>query len=262
MSVVPTPEGPMYLVHGAGKGRNTSVLLELNMAARVAMQVWYVEQAGGDLYLNEGHRPRGVPSDRNVRREQDTSLGVSTQYYQHGRYLRWLAGDPTGTPSAINPDVRDSNHTGGRALDSNAPTARDMRLRAEGAYLAGLVFNVPSESWHQEPLATPRESLAPWIKFVQGEAETAKPSPTKPNPNRLKEIPTMFLATENDVPKNTAKTFLFTETKGAVHLKKTEQVAAWLTIFGALGIKGPGFEKSVELPWATITHASESLQGK
>ena len=256
MSVVPTPEGPMYRVHGAGKGRNTSVLLELNMAARVAMQVWYVEQAGGDLYLNEGNRPRGVPSDRNARSSSQTASGESTQYFQHGRYLR---GE---TPSAINPDVRDSNHTGGRALDSNAPTARDMRLRAEGAYLAGLVFNVPSESWHQEPLATPRESLASWIKFVQGETETAKPSPAKPNPNRLKEIPTMFLATENDVPKNTAKTFLFTETKGAIHLKKTEQVAAWLTIFGALGIKGPGFEKSVELPWATITHASESLQGK
>lgn len=172
MTAIMTPEGLMYRVHGAGEGKSTSVLLELNMAARVAVQVWYVEQAGGDLYLNEGNRPRGVPSDRNVRRASDTKSGESTQYFQHGRFLR---GE---TPSAINPDVRDSNHTGGRALDSNAPTARDMKLRAEGAYLAGLVFNVPSESWHQEPLASPRVDLAPWLESIQGVVTPTAPAPS------------------------------------------------------------------------------------
>lgn len=168
----------LYRVWGCGSGKGTSVLLELYTAARVAIMVWYVGSEGGSLHLTEGHRPRGVPSDRNARREQDTSLGVSTQYYQHGRYLRWLAGDPTGTPSAINPDVRDSNHTGGRALDSNAPTTRDMQLRAKGAALAGLVFNVASESWHCEPLLPVPASvdITPWLAFVKGET-TPTPSP-------------------------------------------------------------------------------------
>lgn len=44
----------MFRVYGAGKGRTTSGLFEMHMAARVAILVWYMEQNGADLYINEG----------------------------------------------------------------------------------------------------------------------------------------------------------------------------------------------------------------
>lgn len=247
----------LYRVWGCGSGKGTSVLLELYTAARVAIMVWYVDSEDGSLHLTEGHRPRGVPSDRNARREQDTSLGISTQYYQHGRYLRWLAGDPTGTPSAINPDVRDSNHTGGRALDSNAPTTRDMQLRAEGAALAGLVFNVASESWHCEPLLPVPDSvdLGPWIEFVKGETPPAAPAPT---PKDLKKESTTMTRMFREKG-NKGQIFVIGG-GGAGYIKHPDHVAEIAEMNRISGLTGPSWSEPADVPWYYITHLSESLQ--
>lgn len=250
---VQTPEGLMFSVHGAGKGKSTSVLLELDMAARVAVQVWYVESKGGTLYLNEGYRPAGVEADRYVRVASDTSTGGSNAWYQVGR------ADRGETPSALPPTgPNPTKHLKGRALDSNAPTTHDMKLRAEGAALVGLVFNVPSESWHEEPLLPVPSAvdLAPWIKFVQGVVTPTTPTPA-PN-NRLKEATTMFLVEET----NGQKRVLLMSEKGATHLTKTEQVTAWQGFFAEMGLTGPGFSVPMKRSWEVITHASEGIQGK
>ena len=174
----------MYRVYGAGAGRDTSVLLDLETAARVAVAVWYVNTEGGSLLLSEGYRPTGQENpDRYVTSASKTSLGISTQWYQVGRM------DRRETPSAIIPNSNGSNlsrHSVGRALDSNAPTARDMRLRAEGCAMVGLVFNVASESWHCEPLGAPKVDLTSWYEFVRGTvqekpAEKPKPAPVYPD---------------------------------------------------------------------------------
>lgn len=157
-----TPDG-MFAVHGAGRGRDSVAYLDHETAARAAVMVWYVEKEGGTLFMTEGYRPVGVESDQHVRRSQDTTSGMSTQWYQWGRYQR---GE---TPSAAWPGT--SRHGEGRALDSNAPTQRDMELRATGAAWAGLVFNVPSESWHCEPLGTPLVDLTPWYQHVRQPAD-------------------------------------------------------------------------------------------
>lgn len=74
----------------------------------------------------------------------------------------------------------------------------------------------------------------------------------------------MFLVTQSStpLPGQHKRTFIMTSDRGAVHLTDTNQVAAWQKIFAELGLKGPGFEKSIELPWDVITHASEGVQGK
>lgn len=254
---------PMYRVWGCGTGKDTSALFELDMAARVAVAVWYVDSQGGSVHHSEGYRPTGSESpDRFVTRASQTSLGMSTQWFQVGRM------DRGETPSAIIPRPDGSNasaHNRGRAWDSNAPTVRDMQFRAEGCALVGLVFNVPSESWHCEPLgAVPSAvDLAPWIEFVQGVVTPTPPASPQPN-NRLKEAIRMFLVTQSSTPApgQHKRTFIMTSDRGAVHLTDPAQVTAWQKIFAELGLKGPGFEKSIELPWDVITHASEGVQGK
>lgn len=231
----------------------TSVLLGDDVADRVQWVSNEFKARGKSFSVTDGYRPDGVESDYWVDNPSETSTGGFNQWYAIGQHKR--RGAAYAAP------VGSSDHAktgpGQGAIDCSV---QDMALRHELMGAVGMIQTDPTESWH----FSVRRSPASWWNRAAvtypNSAPVDRPVPeTKP---RNKEIPTMFLATENDVPKNTAKTFLFTETKGAVHLKKTEQVAAWLSIFGALGIKGPGFEKSVELPWATITHASESLQGK
>lgn len=158
----------MLRVNGAGSGKGSSVLLERDTAARVAAVVHYVAFNGGSLILDEGHRPTGIPSDRYVTIASRTSTGGSNQWFQVGRM------DRGETPSAIIPNANGSNlsrHAVGRAIDWNAPTARDMRLRAEGMARAGMVANVSSETWHAEPLGTPTIDLTPFYRLVDGGQE-------------------------------------------------------------------------------------------
>lgn len=204
----------MFRVYGAGKGRTTSGLFEMHMAARVAILVWYMEQNGADLYINEGFRPTGVRSDADVPLPFMTSAGISTQWFQVGRMWR---GE---TPSAIVPNDSGSNlskHRTGEALDSNAPTLRDFMLRAQGAYLAGLVFNVATESWHCEPLATPKTDLGPWVATVQGVVTPTRPATPQHRPLEA----TMFVLFEETDGQKRILAF----SGGAVHVLSTNTVA-------------------------------------
>ena len=232
---------------------STSVLLGDDVADRVQWVSNEFKARGKSFSVTDGYRPDGVESDYWVDNPSETSTGGFNQWYAIGQHKR--RGAAYAAP------VGSSDHAktgpGQGAIDCSV---QDMALRHELMGVVGMIQTDPTESWH---FSVRRSPASWWNRAAVTYPNSAPVDRTVPETKpRNKEIPTMFLATENDVPKNTAKTFLFTETKGAVHLKKTEQVAAWLTIFGALGIKGPGFEKSVELPWATITHASESLQGK
>ena len=232
---------------------STSVLLGDDVADRVQWVSNEFKARGKSFSVTDGYRPDGVESDYWVDSPSETSTGGFNQWYAIGQHKR--RGAAYAAP------VGSSDHAktgpGQGAIDCSV---QDMALRHELMGVVGMIQTDPTESWH---FSVRRSPASWWNRATVTYPNSAPVDRTVPETKpRNKEIPTMFLATENDVPKNTAKTFLFTETKGAVHLKKTEQVAAWLTIFGALGIKGPGFEKSVELPWATITHASESLQGK
>lgn len=148
----------MSLVAVAGTNGGTVILnTDKDMNLRVAWVVREMKARGRSLFLTEGYRPKGVPADRNVRIESQTSTGGSNQYYQHGRMLR---GE---TPSAINPDYADSRHFYGLAIDWNAPSDIDMAHRALLMSDVGLVANVSSESWHAEPLRAvkPNVSLTP-----------------------------------------------------------------------------------------------------
>lgn len=241
---------PMYRVWGCGehvangvKAKDTSALFELDMAARMAVTVWYVNSKGGSLRMSEGYRPTGVKSDRYVREESKTSAGMSTQWYQVGRM------DRGETPSAIIPrddGTNESAHNKGRAADTNAPTARDMQLRAEGAYLAGLVFNVASETWHKEPLASPRVDLGPWIKFVQGVVTQTTPTPT---PNVQEDA--MILLQQSDADR---KLFVL---QGGAHWINGDELAAAQALNKGLGLTGKGFYEPVQLPAHQITFLSE-----
>ena len=158
----------MQTVRGSG---GTSVRLSDTMAPRVAYVVRQVEGMGGKLYLDEGYRPTGVYSDTAVRDASQTSEGVSTQWFQVGRMWR---GE---TPSAIIPNADGSNlsrHRSGDAIDWNAPTERDMMLRAVAMERAGLVANVPSESWHAEALRAPTVDLDPVTPVMIAEYEPGR----------------------------------------------------------------------------------------
>lgn len=240
----------MFRVSGAGQGRSTSGLFELHMAARVAILVWYMEQNSADLYINEGFRPTGVPSDADVYLPFQTSAGISTQWFQVGRMWR---GE---TPSAIVPNASGSNlskHRTGEALDSNAPTLRDFMLRAQGAYLAGLVFNVASESWHCEPLAVPQTDLGPWVATVQGVVTPAKPTPTN---NLKKELDMPRIYQENDTKEG--KVFLLGG--GGAGWASPEAYKAAVEMNRKAGLTGPGWTEPIPTPWADITRVSETLQ--
>lgn len=131
----------MEIVKGS---RGTEVLLEPDTARRVRYVVAHMQAAGHELLLTEGYRPVGQPADQYVTAEARTSTGGSNQWFQWGRYQRGL------TPSAAWPGT--SRHGSGVAIDWNAPTTAGMRVRAEAMHMVGLVANVPSESWHAEPL--------------------------------------------------------------------------------------------------------------
>ncbi|MFF2054106.1 hypothetical protein ACFVU2_21045 [Leifsonia sp. NPDC058194] len=104
-----------------------------------------IRAAGGRISLTEAGRPFGVPSDANVRNAWQTASGVSTVWFQWGRFLR---GE---TPSAADPrsgNTMASEHTQGIAADCYCPTVFDEMLRAKFFAMVGLKQTISSESWH------------------------------------------------------------------------------------------------------------------
>jgi|GEM_PF-2576469 len=112
---------------------------------------------GGRIILNEAGRPFGVPGDASVRSASLTASGVSTVWFQWGRYLR---GE---TPSAADPrsgNTLASEHTQGIATDTNAPSVFDMTLRAKYFTQVGMRNTIASESWHWAIRSAPQVDLA------------------------------------------------------------------------------------------------------
>lgn len=155
--------GVFYRVWGIGAGAGTSVLLSRNFAVRQLCVLWYMEQNGGSLFMNEGLRPTGCRSDTDVRSASLTCEGISTQWFQVGRMWR---GE---TPDAIVPNADGTNlskHATGNASDTNAPTTRDMDLRRTGAVWAGCGFPVASESWHMEATGAPQADFTTFYNML------------------------------------------------------------------------------------------------
>lgn len=137
----------MSLVDGKGLVTWEGGLFEPNsdLLRRVQWAFGRIREDGGTIILNEAGRPFGVPGDANVRYASQTASGVSTVWFQWGRYLR---GE---TPSAADPrsgNVYASEHTQGIATDTNAPTVFDMTLRAKYFGMVGMFRTIASESWH------------------------------------------------------------------------------------------------------------------
>jgi hypothetical protein len=127
-----------------------------DLLRRVQWAFAQIRAAGGTIYLNEAGRPFGVPSDANARTESQTASGRSTVWFQWGRYLR---GE---TPSAANPALgpNASEHTQGKAVDTNAPTDNDMALRKKFFGMVGMIQTISSESWHFAIRSNPTVDLA------------------------------------------------------------------------------------------------------
>lgn len=126
-----------------------------DLLRRVQWAFARIRAEGGRIVLNEAGRPYGVPGDTAVGRANKSSTmtasGVSTVYYQWGRYLLYLdTGGRQGTPSAANPagGPLASEHTQGIAIDCDAQDVYTATLRAKYFAQAGLKNTISSESWH------------------------------------------------------------------------------------------------------------------
>lgn len=141
----------MSLVDGRGLIRWEGALFDpadresAALLARLKWAIPEIRRRGGKVTVTEAGRPVGVSSDRFARNAWDTASGISTMWFQWGRYLR---GE---TPSAINPAEALSTHTLGSGVDLSSPTARDVRIRNEVLAMVGIIQTIPQvESWHYE----------------------------------------------------------------------------------------------------------------
>lgn len=237
-----------------GKGRS-SVLLGDDCADRVQWVSNEFAARGKSFSVTDGYRPDGVEADYWVDNPSKTSTGGFNQWYAIGQHRR--RGAAYAAP------VGGSDHAktrpGEGAIDCSV---QDMALRHELMGVVGMIQTDPTETWH---FAVRRNPATWWNRAaVTYPGQTVTPTKPAPPTNSLKEAIRMFLVTQSStpVPGQHKRTFIMTSDRGAVHLTDPAQVSAWLNIFAQLGLKGPGFEKSIELPWDVITHASEGVQGK
>jgi hypothetical protein len=124
---------------------------------RVQWAFAQIRAAGGTIILNEAGRPFGVPGDAKVRNASQTASGVSTVWFQWGRYER---GE---TPSAADPrsgNTLASEHTQGIAIDCTAVDVFTTTLRAKYFPQVGLKNTISSESWHWAIRGAAQVSLA------------------------------------------------------------------------------------------------------
>lgn len=203
----------MSFVTVYGTDGKSNVLLEADMAKRVAYVVRKMKENNAVLTLTEGYRPVGSPGDQYITQASRTSTGGSNQWYQWGRQAR---GE---TPSALYPGT--SRHGKGLALDWSSPTDRDMNLRAHFMAQAGLVRNVPSESWHAEPLQAPTVDLG----------ATPVDTGNDTNANRVllvEDVPILIQRVEDGA--------IFAFQGGASHVPSTIEVAAIQSMSRQLGL--------------------------
>jgi hypothetical protein len=136
----------MSIVDGEGLVTWEGGLFEPNsdLLHRVQWAFGRIRADGGVIVLNEAGRPFGEPSDMNVRNAWQTASGISTVWFQWGRYKR---GE---TPSAANPNsgALASEHTQGKAIDCDARNVYTATLRAKYFAQVGMQQTIASESWH------------------------------------------------------------------------------------------------------------------
>ena len=144
--------GAVFTVGTDGKEAN-GVWLAADLAKPIRWVVFTMASEGRKMALTEGYRPTGIPSDRDVRVESQTSTGGSNQWYQVGRMDQ-------GLTSAIIPGSgNDSKHLAGRAVDVSSP-AGDIARRNHLMDQAGLDDTVASESWHYERVGAPKVDIS------------------------------------------------------------------------------------------------------
>lgn len=126
-----------------------------DLLRRVQWAFAQIRKDGGTIILNEAGRPFGEPADMNARTADKTVSGISTVWFQWGRYLR---GE---TPSAANPNsgALASEHTQGKAIDCDAPSVFDATLRAKYFGQVGMRQTIASESWHWAIRSNPTVDL-------------------------------------------------------------------------------------------------------
>lgn len=130
------PAQPMQKVQG--------YYLRPDAAEAMRQAIAECAKAGITIRINESYRPLGIPSDKNVRNEFQTSTKCSNQYFQAGRAAR---GE---TPSAATPGF--SNHGWGTASDlegGSTPAMRNILAKH------GWKFDVSGESWHAHFVGVP-----------------------------------------------------------------------------------------------------------
>lgn len=229
-----------------GKSRSSDMAGD-DLAVRAQWVINEFEARGKRFRVNEIYRPLGVPADRYVTKESQTSTGTSNEWFQKGRE------DRGETPSAATPGQSDHGRTGygEGAIDCDVD---DQALRSSLMGVVGLFRTVPSESWH---FATRREPEAWWDRnkvTFPGEAVT----PTKPasdTSKRKKESIMPLIYQENDT--KDGKTFIMDG--GAVWINPDELKSA-IALNVAAGLTGPGFSEPAPVSWVHITRVSDALR--
>lgn len=155
----------MSIVDGTGLVTWEGGLFEPNsdLLRRVKWAFGKIREDGGTIVLDEAGRPFGVPGDAKVSNAWETASGISTVWFQWGRYLR---GE---TPSAADPrsgNVLASEHTRGIAIDCDAKDVYTATLRAKYFAQVGMKQTIPSESWHWAIRSNPTVDIASTVSSI------------------------------------------------------------------------------------------------
>jgi hypothetical protein len=130
---------------------------EPDMADRMDWLLATCEAQGVTVRINEGYRPLGVPADRYVLREANTSTAGAPLYHGSNQWFQKGREDRGETPSAGTPGF--SSHGWGIAADIEPGRNNSIVLAA--CTQLGLIFNVASESWHMVAHGTPTVDYKP-----------------------------------------------------------------------------------------------------
>lgn len=130
---------------------------EPDMAARMKWLLDECARQGVNIKINEGYRPLGVPADRYIRNESQTSTAGPPLFHGSNQYFQLGRADRGETPSAGTPGT--SSHGWGKAADINP--GRNNPVVAAACAKMGLIFTVPSESWHIAADGTPTVPYTP-----------------------------------------------------------------------------------------------------
>ncbi len=130
---------------------------EFDMADRMTWLLATCSAQGVNIVINEGYRPLGIPSDRYVTSEWATSTAGAPLYHGSNQWFQKGREDRGETPTAGTPGT--SSHGWGLAADINP--GRNNAIVSTACAQVGLIFTVPSESWHVAAYGTPTVNYKP-----------------------------------------------------------------------------------------------------